>query len=70
MFCSTQNMTFIEIPTNDTWIRDYGYISIIEDEEKKLLDFTFDGWGAKFEATLDNTVNRLYIKKDIWVLPL
>ena len=24
MFCSTRNMTFIEIPTNDTWIRDYG----------------------------------------------
>ena len=63
MFCSTQNMTFIEIPTNDTWIRDYGYISIIEDEEKKLLDFTFDGWGGKFEATLDNSVNKALHKK-------
>ena len=30
MFCSTRNMTFIEIPTNDTWIRDYGYISMHE----------------------------------------
>ncbi|MDM5263058.1 agmatine deiminase family protein [Sulfurovum sp. XTW-4] len=57
MFCSTRNMTFIEIPTNDTWIRDYGYISIKENDEVKLLDFTFDGWGGKFEASLDNAVN-------------
>ena len=63
MFCSTRNMTFIEIPTNDTWIRDYGYISVMEDKEKKLLDFTFDGWGAKFEASLDNTVNSTLHKK-------
>jgi len=63
MFCSTRNMTFIEIPTNDTWIRDYGYISIKEDDEVKLLDFTFDGWGGKFEASLDNAVNTVLHKK-------
>lgn len=63
MFCYPRNLTFIEIPTNDTWIRDYGYISIKEDEEKKLLDFTFDGWGGKFEASLDNAVNTALHKK-------
>jgi len=63
MFCSTFNMIFIELPTNDTWIRDYGYISIEEDGEKKLLDFTFDGWGGKFDATLDNRVNQLLHQK-------
>ena len=63
MFCSPRNLTFIEMPTNDTWIRDYGYISIKENGEKKLLDFTFDGWGGKFEATLDNTVNSILHKK-------
>lgn len=63
MFCSTRNMTFIEIPTNDTWIRDYGYINIKEDEQIKLLDFTFDGWGGKFEASLDNSVNNALHKK-------
>jgi len=57
LFCSTNNIAFIEIPTNDTWIRDYGYISIKEDNQTKLLDFTFDGWGGKFEASLDNSVN-------------
>jgi len=63
MFCSTRNMTFIEIPTNDTWVRDYGYISIKEKNKTKLLDFTFDGWGGKFKADLDNTVNRKKKKK-------
>ncbi len=63
MFCSTQNITFIEIPTNDTWIRDYGYISIKKEGETKLLDFTFDGWGGKFEASLDNSVNSVLHKK-------
>jgi len=56
-------MSFIEIPTNDTWTRDYGYISIIEDNEVKLLDFTFDGWGNKFEASLDNSVNKILHQK-------
>jgi len=63
LFCSTRNMTFIELPTNDTWIRDYGYISIQENAESKLLDFTFDGWGGKFEASLDNAVNSALHKK-------
>jgi len=63
MFCSTHNMIFIELPTNDTWIRDYGYISIEEEGQKKLLDFTFDGWGGKFDATLDNQVNTLLHQK-------
>jgi len=57
LFCSTRNLTFIEMPTNDTWIRDYGYISIKDEDTTKLLDFTFDGWGGKFEASLDNSVN-------------
>jgi len=63
LFCSTRNMSFIEVPTNDTWTRDYGYISIIEDGEVKLLDFQFNGWGGKFEATLDNEVNRTLHKR-------
>jgi agmatine deiminase len=63
LFCSTNNMSFIEIPTNDTWCRDYGVISIVEDGMTKLLDFTFDGWGGKFKADLDNSVNIALFKK-------
>ena len=71
LFCSTRNMTFIEIPTNDTWIRDYGYISIKENEETKFLDFSFDGWGGKFESRLDNAVNTTLHKKGyMGIIPL
>ncbi len=70
-FCSTHNISFIEIPTNDTWIRDYGYISIENGGETKLLDFTFDGWGGKFDATLDNLVNKtLHQKGYLGLTPL
>ncbi len=62
-FCSRRNMTFIEIPTNDTWIRDYGYITVKEGKATALLDFTFDGWGGKFEASLDNRVNQMLHQK-------
>ncbi len=63
MFCSTRNISFIEVETNDTWIRDYGYISIKDELQTKLLDFIFDGWGGKFEASLDNSVNSTLHKK-------
>ena len=58
LFCSTYNMIFWKLPSNDTWIRDFGPIGIEEDGQTKLLDFTFDGWGGKFDAELDNAVNR------------
>lgn len=63
LFCNTHNMTFIEIATNDTWIRDYGYLSIKEEGTTKLLDFTFEGWGGKFEASLDNAINQTLHQK-------
>ena len=52
------------IPHNDTWARDHGFITIEEtsfDHKSKalvLLDFCFNGWGDKFEATLDNQINK------------
>jgi len=63
LFCSINNMSFIELSTNDTWCRDYGVISIEENGVTKFLDFTFDGWGGKFEASLDNSVNKALHQK-------
>lgn len=46
-------------PNNDTWARDHGFITLVDDEGgTKLLDFCFNGWGEKFEAELDNAINR------------
>jgi agmatine deiminase len=45
-----------QMPTNDTWARDFGPITVIEDGHPVLLDFGFNGWGLKFAANLDNRI--------------
>lgn len=53
------NLILIELPTNDTWARDHGGISVYDDkDEKYILDFTFNGWGMKFASNYDNQINR------------
>ena len=47
-------LTVVELPTNDTWTRDYGPITVLERDAPRLLDFGFNGWGLKFAADLDN----------------
>ena len=56
-----------DIPHNDTWARDHGFITCLTPtpspvgegkEEVILLDFRFNGWGEKFPAELDNALNR------------
>lgn len=47
-----------DIPHNDTWARDHGFITIEENGQLILLDFKFNGWGEKFAAELDNDTNR------------
>ena len=47
------------MPTNDTWARDHGFLTLTDGEgHRRLLDFRFNGWGEKFEASLDNAINR------------
>lgn len=52
-------ITFVNLPTNDTWARDFGPITVIEQDLPVMLDFGFNGWGLKFPANHDNRVNRL-----------
>ena len=53
------DMLRIVCDTNDTWARDHGFISLVDDEgHRRLLDYCFNGWGEKFEAGLDNAINR------------
>lgn len=47
-------------PSNDSWTRDHGPISIHESGHPKILDFTFNGWG-KYAHDLDNSITeKLY----------
>ena len=43
-------------PSNDTWIRDYGPISVITDRGLLLLNFKFDAWGEKYPSEKDNRI--------------
>ena len=52
----TSCITFAELPSNDTWARDHAGITIFENGVRKILDFTFNGWGMKFPANFDNQI--------------
>jgi agmatine deiminase len=45
-------------PSNDTWARDHGPITVLKQGQALLLDFTFNGWGNKYDAKLDNAITR------------
>ena len=48
----------VNLKSNDTWARDTSAITIFENGKKIALDFTFNGWGLKFPANLDNQITR------------
>ena len=51
------NILMVKMPTNDTWTRDYGVISIDTPDGLKAIDFGFNGWGLKFASCHDNLAN-------------
>ena len=50
------NIIYQQINTNDTWARDFGPISVIDDGKQVMLDFKFNAWGMKFPACHDNLI--------------
>ncbi len=55
---SLQNIELIQMPTNDTWIRDFGGINVYKRGKRRTYDFIFNAWGNKFDASIDNTVTQ------------
>ena len=43
-------------PSNDSWARDYGPITTLENGQPHMLDFQFNGWGGKYPHHLDNRI--------------
>lgn len=62
LFCDIGNITFVELPTNDTWARDFGPITLCCNGKRKFLDFTFNAWGGKFESALDDAVTKKLVE--------
>ncbi len=65
------NIRIFRIDTNDTWSRDFGPITVMNQREPTLLNFGFNGWGLKFQANLDNCVtSHLYTAGAFSDIPL
>ena len=64
--CPQQNLRFAQSTINDTWTRDHGGITIFEDGNPCVLDFTFNGWGLKFPANHDNQITRRLFSQGIF----
>lgn len=65
---ATDNIRYFSCPTNDTWARDHGFLTVMSSTGPELLDFRFNGWGGKFEATLDNAINQRLVASEHPVL--
>lgn len=55
---ASKHLYLMKALTNDTWARDCSALSIYEGKQALLLDFTFNAWGNKFEADLDNKLTQ------------
>lgn len=42
---------------NDTWVRDYAFLTCESDAGNVPVSFQFNGWGQKFDASKDNRIN-------------
>lgn len=56
-FHDTTNLHFVSYTTDDCWARDTSALCVKRERESVLLNFTFNGWGAKFDATKDDAMN-------------
>lgn len=55
---ATDNIIYHACATDDTWARDHAFLTVVGTGTPELIDFCFNGWGGKFEASQDNAINR------------
>jgi agmatine deiminase len=65
-FNSTQNIFFVQAESNDTWARDHGGITALENGNAIIHDYVFNGWGNKFDAGLDNQITKKLYEKGVF----
>lgn len=63
---SNAHIHLVQAESNDTWARDHGGITIMEDGQAVILDFVFNGWGLKFPADKDNLITRHLYNKGVF----
>lgn len=63
MLPETARVLLVLTDYNDTWIRDYGFLTCRfltnkNKHEMQPISFQFNGWGNKFKAEKDNKINK------------
>jgi len=62
-----ENIIFHDIPTNDSWIRDYGPNFIVQDKNRTRKvagnDWDFNSWGRKYKWELDDLAGTVILKE-------
>ncbi|HTV85996.1 MAG TPA: agmatine deiminase family protein [Dyella sp.] len=51
-----KRIRFVQLPYDDTWLRDSGPITLRDGDRFQLTDFRFTGWGGKFGAEQDDAL--------------
>ena len=49
------SVLLVKADYNDTWLRDYGFLTL---DDLTPVEYTFNGWGNKFDASKDNQINQ------------
>lgn len=61
-----QRVRFEVVEYDDTWLRDSGPVTLIDEHVFRLLDFHFTAWGGKFEASQDDLIVRNLFKHNVF----
>ena len=52
------NLLLLSANYDDTWCRDYCFLTCANGEQRYPVEFRFNGWGNKFDASKDNQINK------------
>ncbi len=52
-----EDVEFVHAPVNDIWVRDTTFLTVEKENGLTHLNFQFNGWGEKYDFTLDNALN-------------
>lgn len=58
---------FVDIPYDDTWLRDSGPLTLERGNAFTLADFRFTGWGGRYEASRDDALVEGLLERDVFV---
>lgn len=58
---TAKHVLFITAAYNDTWVRDYGFLTVEQNGQRHPISFGFNGWGNKYAAAKDNACCPTYL---------